>query len=71
MTSYTIAILSNQNGLNNDKRIEGFKRKIGNILSQLSMPVMLIAAMKKDVYRKPATAMWDLVYEKVGSNIGK
>ncbi|CAM0136906.1 unnamed protein product [Umbelopsis sp. WA50703] len=66
---YTIAILSNQNGLKSDMKIEGFKRKIRNILSQLSMPVMLIAALKKDVYRKPVTAMWDLLYEKVGSDI--
>jgi hypothetical protein len=35
------------------------------------MPVMLIAALKKDVYRKPVTAMWDLLYEKVGSDIGR
>jgi hypothetical protein len=32
---YTIAILSNQNGLNDKKKIDGFKRKISSILSQV------------------------------------
>jgi len=60
---YAIAILTNQNGLNSPKKVEGFKRKISSILSQLSMSVTLIAALKKDIHRKPSRAMWDLLDE--------
>ncbi|KAI8092988.1 polynucleotide kinase 3 phosphatase-domain-containing protein [Halteromyces radiatus] len=56
---YKIVIFSNQNGLNSEKRIRDFKIKLDTILGQLSMPVLLYAAMKKDQYRKPMTGMWE------------
>ncbi|KAI8340235.1 polynucleotide kinase 3 phosphatase-domain-containing protein [Chlamydoabsidia padenii] len=56
---YKIVVFSNQNGLNNEQRIADFKRKVADIFSQLTVPVVLYAAMKKDQYRKPRTGMWD------------
>ena len=46
-------IVSNQNGLNNEARIQMFKDKVEKILKQLDIPIMLFAAIEKDVYRKP------------------
>lgn len=36
---YAIAILSNQNGLNNAMKIKSFKRKISSILSQVDQQI--------------------------------
>ncbi|KAH8549917.1 polynucleotide kinase 3 phosphatase-domain-containing protein [Umbelopsis sp. PMI_123] len=66
---YAVTILSNQNGLKSPAKVESFKRKIANILSQLSIPIRLIAAMKKDIYRKPATGMWDLLQKEINGKI--
>jgi DNA 3'-phosphatase len=96
MLRYAVTILSNQNGLKSPAKVESFKRKIANILSQvgifdvffacittlfeifpytiffqLSIPIRLIAAMKKDIYRKPATGMWDLLQKEINGKIGK
>ena len=40
-------------------------------LDQLSMSVRLIAAMKKDVNRKPATGMWELLQKSFNGKIGR
>ncbi|OBZ83620.1 Bifunctional polynucleotide phosphatase/kinase [Choanephora cucurbitarum] len=56
---YRIVIFSNQNGLQSDKTKETFKLKVSDILNGLSIPVTLMAALKKDMYRKPMTGMWD------------
>ncbi|KAF1804956.1 polynucleotide kinase 3 phosphatase-domain-containing protein [Mucor lusitanicus] len=56
---FKIVIFSNQNGLNNDNKIKGFQRKIESILRQVDSPVLVMAAMKKDKYRKPMTGMWE------------
>ncbi|CAO3667035.1 unnamed protein product [Umbelopsis ramanniana] len=66
---YAIAILSNQNGLNSPSKVGAFKRKLANILSQLSISVRLIAAMKKDINRKPATGMWELLQKSFDGKI--
>ncbi|KAI8576798.1 hypothetical protein K450DRAFT_255004 [Umbelopsis ramanniana AG] len=66
---YAIAILSNQNGLNSASKVTAFKRKLATILSQLSISVRLIAAMKKDINRKPATGMWELLQKSVNGKI--
>ncbi|KAG2173495.1 hypothetical protein INT44_007086 [Umbelopsis vinacea] len=68
---YAIAILSNQNGLNSASKVTAFKRKVATILSQLSISVRLIAAMKKDINRKPATGMWELLQKSVNGKIGE
>lgn len=56
---FKIVIFSNQNGLNSDKKINSFKFKVESILSQVDVPVLFLAAMKKDTFRKPMTGMWD------------
>lgn len=42
-----------------------------NLLDQLSMSVRLIAAMKKDINRKPAKGMWELLQKSINGKIGK
>ncbi|KAI8336463.1 polynucleotide kinase 3 phosphatase, partial [Blakeslea trispora] len=56
---FKIVIFSNQNGLKSDKTKETFKLKVTDILNELAIPVTLMAALKKDIYRKPMTGMWD------------
>ncbi|KAI8987800.1 polynucleotide kinase 3 phosphatase-domain-containing protein [Mycotypha africana] len=56
---YKLVIISNQNGLNSEKKIKSFKTKIEAILNQIEPPILLLAAMEKDRYRKPMTGMWD------------
>lgn len=56
-------VFSNQNGLNSDKKIKSFQFKVENILNQVNSPVLFMAAMKKDMYRKPMTGMWDWLVE--------
>ncbi|KAL9559163.1 hypothetical protein MBANPS3_000567 [Mucor bainieri] len=56
---FKIVIFSNQNGLNSDNKIKGFQHKIESMLKQISSPVLVMAAMKKDKYRKPMTGMWE------------
>lgn len=58
-TRFKIVIFSNQNGLNSDKKVKGFQYKIESILRQVNSPILVMAAMKKDKYRKPMTGMWE------------
>lgn len=65
-------IFSNQNGLNNDNKIKGFQYKIETILKQIESPILFMAAMKKDRFRKPLTGMWDwFVNESTAEQIDK
>ncbi|KAI8384401.1 polynucleotide kinase 3 phosphatase-domain-containing protein [Radiomyces spectabilis] len=66
---YKIVVFSNQNGLNSPTRIQSFKRKVEAILSQLSMPVWLLAAMNKDQYRKPMVAMWNWLEKQANDGV--
>ncbi|KAI8638071.1 polynucleotide kinase 3 phosphatase-domain-containing protein [Parasitella parasitica] len=63
---YKIVIFSNQNGLNSDKKTKGFQFKIEAILNQVSSPVLVMAATKKDKYRKPMTGMWEWLEQNNG-----
>ncbi|KAI8073525.1 polynucleotide kinase 3 phosphatase-domain-containing protein [Gilbertella persicaria] len=58
---YNIVVFSNQNGLKSEKTTQIFKLKVEAILNQLNFPVLLMAALKKDKYRKPMTGMWDYI----------
>ncbi|KAI8091750.1 polynucleotide kinase 3 phosphatase-domain-containing protein [Thamnidium elegans] len=60
---FKIVLFSNQNGLNSDKKINSFKYKMETILGQVEIPVIFLAALKKDRYRKPMTGMWDWFVE--------
>ncbi|KAG1474590.1 hypothetical protein G6F56_000275 [Rhizopus delemar] len=68
---YEIVIFTNQNGLNSEKKIEIFKKKISYILDELTPPVFVMAAKEKDKYRKPMTGMWDWFVEQHGEKIDK
>lgn len=70
--NYSVVIISNQAGLNNNKtRFSWFKKKIENIHNELKVPFLLYAAMNKDIYRKPNTGMiefvLDYIFKKIGS----
>jgi bifunctional polynucleotide phosphatase/kinase len=59
-TSFKIVVFSNQNGLRSDGQINSFKRKVEKILSGVNdTPIVFLAAMKKNMFRKPMTGMWD------------
>lgn len=68
---FKIVVFSNQNGLNSDKKINSFKFKIETILGEIDTPVLFLAALKKDIYRKPMTGMWDWFVENNGAEIDK
>ncbi|KAI9478544.1 MAG: polynucleotide kinase 3 phosphatase-domain-containing protein [Benjaminiella poitrasii] len=68
---YQIVILSNQNGLRKYNMINDFKFKIENILSQVNSPIFFMAALEKDIYRKPMTGMWDWLNTNMYTNIDK
>ncbi|KAI8145050.1 polynucleotide kinase 3 phosphatase-domain-containing protein [Fennellomyces sp. T-0311] len=56
---YKIVIFSNQNGLNTSQRVQSFRHKVETITGQLQVPVLFLAALEKDTYRKPMTGMWE------------
>ncbi|KAI9293664.1 PNK3P-domain-containing protein [Neoconidiobolus thromboides FSU 785] len=64
-----MVIFSNQNGLEpekmkkNDKRKIQFKNKLNAFTSQLNIPMIILAATKKDQYRKPLIGMWNVLCE--------
>ncbi|KAI8997759.1 polynucleotide kinase 3 phosphatase-domain-containing protein [Pilobolus umbonatus] len=62
-TGYRIVLFSNQNGLNTDIKIKSFKVKIEDIVNQINIPIIILAAMKKDKYRKPMIGMWEWLEE--------
>lgn len=64
--NYAIAIISNQNGLDQGKSdVSLFQKKIDVIIDTLGVPVDFICSMKHDIFRKPRTGMWDLLYERL------
>ncbi|KAI7889401.1 polynucleotide kinase 3 phosphatase-domain-containing protein [Mucor mucedo] len=68
---FKIVVFSNQNGLNSDKKINSFKFKIETILNEVDTPVLFMAALKKNIYRKPMTGMWDWFAENNEAHIDK
>ncbi|KAI7850069.1 polynucleotide kinase 3 phosphatase [Circinella umbellata] len=58
---YKIVIFSNQNGLNSSQRVKSFRTKVENIINQLGVSIVFLAALEKDKYRKPMTGMWDWI----------
>lgn len=56
-----MVIFSNQNGLDGEEGEERkwFKEKINDFMAKLTAPnLVLVAAMKRNVHRKPCTGMW-------------
>ena len=57
---YKIVIISNQLGISRGKPTVGdFKQKAEAISHTLKVPLLLLAATSKDMYRKPCMAMWE------------
>jgi bifunctional polynucleotide phosphatase/kinase len=56
---FDIIILSNQKIIKNDSGIDLWKKKINKIGTKLGFPILALAALKDDEFRKPRTAFWD------------
>ncbi|KAI9493014.1 polynucleotide kinase 3 phosphatase-domain-containing protein [Zychaea mexicana] len=66
---YKIVIFSNQNGLNSSQRVKSFQNKVEAIVGQLGLPVVFLAALAKDRYRKPMTGMWEWVEQEGNDDV--
>jgi len=63
---YKIVIFTNQGGIGVNKVNEKtFKKKIENILKVIETPVQVFIATRKDIYRKPAPGMWNILVSDV------
>ncbi|KAK1350944.1 DNA kinase/phosphatase Pnk1 [Hamiltosporidium tvaerminnensis] len=60
---YLVVILSNQSGLILAGTVSKFKRKIKRIMKNFNFPVIFIAALYKDFYRKPSIGMFNFLVE--------
>ncbi|XP_022180133.1 uncharacterized protein F21D5.5-like [Myzus persicae] len=59
---YKIVIFTNQGGIGtNNVNEKSFKKKIENILKVIQTPVQVFIATRKDIYRKPAPGMWNIL----------
>jgi bifunctional polynucleotide phosphatase/kinase len=70
---YEVVILTNQGRLTDAKGDEApeahmFKLKADALLNALDIPIMLYAACANDNYRKPRTAIWELLTEEYNKN---
>lgn len=67
---YTLCIFSNQNGISSGQTQEStWKKKLESVMEQLSLPLMIFAALEKDYYRKPSIGMLELFESKYNDNI--
>ncbi|WEL38956.1 DNA 3'-phosphatase [Encephalitozoon hellem] len=58
---YFIGIASNQSRLIRINALEAFVKKVCSILADLGVPIIFLAALKKNEYRKPSTGMYEYV----------
>lgn len=66
--NYFIAILSNQmDMLDTAEKKEKFTLKIEKLMKNLDVPILFIAALQRDFYRKPAPGMLEIVKQYVHS----
>ena len=57
---YKVVFFTNQLGISKGKHTKAeFKQKIEEVSKKLEIPLLLMAATTKDIYRKPCTGMWD------------
>lgn len=60
--NYDIVIISNQAGISKQNNgISEWKHKVTDICVKLNIPVMLFAALKKNLYRKPFPTFWNML----------
>ncbi|KAI1319918.1 hypothetical protein EDD11_002593 [Mortierella claussenii] len=56
---YTIVVITNQNGLDgNKKKQEEMRTKFEKICGRLKLPMWILISMQKDHNRKPMTGLW-------------
>ena len=68
---YKIVVFTNQNGIGKGKVTPAqLQTKIRNIFTSLGVDVVVLAATEADVYRKPATGMFDLFLENYNGDAG-
>ncbi|KAG0316539.1 hypothetical protein BGZ99_006843 [Dissophora globulifera] len=58
-SGYTIVVITNQNGLDgNKKKQDEMRLKFEKICGRLGIPMWILISMQKDHYRKPMTGLW-------------
>jgi bifunctional polynucleotide phosphatase/kinase len=60
---YHLVIFTNQKGLNNQNKIDGFNKKINDIYKNLDFDISIFISTDDDKYRKPLTGMYKLFLE--------
>lgn len=67
-SNFFIAVLSNQMDiLSTEEQINRFTEKIERLMRNLDVPILFVAALKRDFYRKPAPGMLDVVKQYVNA----
>ncbi|GAA5877857.1 hypothetical protein JCM16303_000262 [Sporobolomyces ruberrimus] len=64
---YSILLISNQAGSPGQQK--SFKDKLPVLARHLKVPLQALAAFDRDIYRKPATGMWDTFVEKFNGGL--
>lgn len=61
---YSIVLFTNQLGISKGKPTKAeFKEKIEAVADKLQVPLLMVASMARDIFRKPCTGMWKHVLE--------
>jgi len=68
--NYKIIFFTNQNGIAVGKVDKNdFIEKCNNILNYINLPIIIIASMYDDLYRKPRIGMWDYIINNYYPNV--
>lgn len=63
---YSIIIISNQTGLkNNNSRCDMFCERLNNIINKLNVPLIFLAALSNNIFKKPSPAFYTKVILKI------
>lgn len=63
----SIIFITNQNGLNTTNKINEWKIKIENILSQLNIELRIYCALYKDIFRKPFPTFMNMIKDETNN----
>ncbi|KAM0675194.1 hypothetical protein GVAV_001538 [Gurleya vavrai] len=69
--THSIVIFSNQNNTITDLNREFFNNKIKQIFDLANVPILFIAALDKDYYRKPSIGMYDYVSKLINIDLSE
>ncbi|ODM99691.1 Bifunctional polynucleotide phosphatase/kinase [Orchesella cincta] len=68
--NFKFVIVTNQAGMANGKTsLEGMKKKVEAIVSQLGIPVVVYIIPGRNEYRKPVTGIWNLFVEEYNESV--